>query len=331
LKNSYQENDRIDTHVHLRALRENQIIRGAEEAARRGIGTVFDMPNIAGKPLLRREDVEERLAYVNKLGLPVNYSLWIGLTPEEKQIKEAVQIVRENQWVVGLKLYTCPMPDNLGVTDSRQIGKIFRILAKLKYQGVIAVHCEKARLMKPEKWNPQEPWTHGLARPPETEFVQVKEVIQLAKNTGFEGRLHICHISLIETLEMVYEARKEGMRISGEITPHHLLESEERLRGKDGLIWKCNPPLRSRLAAKILRKKFIELVKKGADWLWIATDWAPHDREKNPYASGIADYSLYGKAINQLRRDGLCRKDIQRITRDNIIAVFEDKIIVKTH
>lgn len=329
LKKSLQTLKKIDPHIHLRRRRSGFVRRGLKEAAEQGIRIIFDMPNLGSESVLRYEDFLKRLTYIKKQNLPVEWFQWICLTSDEEQIKEAVKIVKNNPWAIGLKLFAGPTTGDLEVIDPKEQEKIYRILRRLGYRGVIAVHCEKKERFNPEKWNSKKPWIHGKIRPAIAEIDAARDQIHFVKITGFKGHLHICHISHPDTLEIVYKAKREGMRISGEITPHHGLLSEDKLREKNGLFYKCNPPLRDKAAVEELLKRFIELVKQGADWLWIATDWAPHPRKKKlgpPYASGIADYSLYGKILTKLHEEGLSWAEIERVTFHNIVKVFKDKL-----
>lgn len=63
---------------------------------------------------------------------------------------------------------------------------------------------------------------------PLSEILHVQRDIMLAKSTGCS--LHICHISTKESLELVKQAKKQGLKVSCEVTPHHLLSNEEDIK-----------------------------------------------------------------------------------------------------
>jgi len=331
LKKVIKMSKRKDCHVHFRDGEEalKQTIRGgSEQAAAQGIIAVGDMPNTK-PPILWKEDVILRLRLAEKEKPLVKYFLWIGLTSYEEQIKEAIRVEREITQVIGLKLYAGQSTGELGVTDANDQKKIYEILSGMDYQGVLAVHCEKEKKLKPKLWNPEKPWTHGDARPILAETEAVKDQIRFAKAVDFKGNLHICHASCKETIKIVSEARKAGLRVSCEITPHHILLTDVRMRGRDGLRFKVNPPLRGKETVEGLREIFLILSRKDAEYIFISTDYAPHTlgEKLNPRIapSGIADYSLYSKLLTWLKERGLSDLQIDRLTFDNITKTFGGK------
>ena len=222
---------RIDPHVHPRP----DIGLVSELAKEQGIATILVMPE-SPSSLLREKDLIEKLLDVQRKKPAVRCFFYVGLTSNRDQIKEAAELVRKYPEVVGLKLYH---PENEEI-------KIFRTLEELGYTGVLAVHAEKASLFKPELFDPKKPWTHNLAQPEKAEIESVKEVIQFALKTNFRGVLYICHITLLKSAEMIWQAKKY-LDIYSEATPHHLLLSELQMRGENGLLLKVNPPLRGRI------------------------------------------------------------------------------------
>jgi dihydroorotase len=114
----------------------------------------------------------------------------------------------------------------------------------------------------------------------------VSEAVQVARDcalAGYEGaRIHICHVSARETVEEIRRAKERGVRVTAEVTPHHLLLTEGVIDGNpDPARFKMNPPLRS----EDDREALIEgLVDGTIDC--IATDHAPHpaDEKENPFA-----------------------------------------------
>lgn len=104
--------------------------------------------------------------------------------------------------------------------------------------------------------------------PREAEDVMVARDIALARLTG--GRLHICHVSSRHTVELVRRAKEEGLAVSAEVTPHHLVLTHDAVAGYD-TNFKMNPPLRE----EIDRQSLIEGLCDGT-LDCIATDHAPH-------------------------------------------------------
>ena len=170
---------KIDTHVHFRDRGEaykETIKGGLKKAAAQGIIAVCDMPN--KKPLtLYEEDVLLLLRLAKKAKSKVKYLVWVGITTDEKQIEEAVRLVRTTPEVVGIKLYAGPSTGNLGITTEEELRKIFKTLVELDYEGVLAVHCEEKSELRENLWDPQKPETFGKVRPIAAEVKSVKKVL----------------------------------------------------------------------------------------------------------------------------------------------------------
>lgn len=113
----------------------------------------------------------------------------------------------------------------------------------------------------------------GLAgRPAEAEEIVVARDIAMARATG--GRLHLCHLSSARSVELVRRAKAEGVRVSAEVTPHHLTFIDEDLRTYDTNL-KVNPPLRTAEDREALRAGVADGTIDA-----IATDHAPHAVEE---------------------------------------------------
>ncbi len=308
------------------------------EGKKAGIGLFFDMPNLP-RPVTTRERVEERLALAEKRGVAENYRLYVGLTSDVGQVKEAVKIVKENKKAVGLKLYAGESTGNLGIKTDEAQEKIYRALADVKYNGVLVVHCENQEVIDANKsrYNPQEPWTWADARPEEAEYKSVKKQIEFAKKAGFAGRLRICHVSYAGTIELIRAALHDGLDIGLELAPHHLLRSTEDMKAmsiEDAKKYKCNPPIRARANQEALQDFFFNL--SDADELyervWLGSDLAPHTREEklsdNP-PSGVADFGLYSELEEEAKRRGMDDGEIvdfmHRYRYRNIIKAFKEK------
>jgi dihydroorotase len=115
----------------------------------------------------------------------------------------------------------------------------------------------------------------------------VSEAVQVARDcslAGYEdGRIHICHVSARETVDEVRRAKARGVQVTAEVTPHHLLLTDDVLGDDpDPARFKMNPPLRS----EDDRQALIEALVDGTIDC-IATDHAPHpaDEKENPFAA----------------------------------------------
>ncbi len=318
--------DRIDPHVHDRDEEQaykTTIARTFEIANKAGVKIFFAMPNTY-HPVASESRVLQRLSLVPR-DQEENYFLWLGLTSEEDQIIKAVDIYHRYDKVIGFKLYAGKSVGNLAVVElEKQLG-IYKMLADLHYKGVLAVHCEREDLLKPELWNPLNPISHSRARPKEAEIKSSNDQIRFANQAKFEGTLHIVHVSCPETVELVKQARSD-MKITCGVTPHHVLYSQEMQKGKDGAVYKVNPPLRPAEDVRALRHC---LLSGSIDW--IESDHAPHALDEKIFSeeppSGIPSLCLYKYFVEKfLPNIGASPDLIKKMTHDNIVSVFGDKI-----
>ena len=112
----------------------------------------------------------------------------------------------------------------------------------------------------------------GLAgRPAEAEDVIVSRDLTIARMTG--GRLHVCHLSSGRSVELVRQAKAEGVRVTAEVTPHHLTLTDDDLVTYDTNL-KVHPPLRTAADREALRAGLADGTIDA-----IATDHAPHSVE----------------------------------------------------
>ena len=167
-------------------------------------------------------------------------------------------------------------------------GRLMRLAMEYSraFDVVLAQHAQDASLS--EEWQMHEGTTSSLlgltGTPGEAEEVVVSRDLLLARLTG--ARIHFCHLSSRGSVEMVRDAKTAGLRVSAEVTPHHLTFTDEDLAGYDTNL-KVNPPLRSTEDRDALRAGLddgtIDVV---------ATDHAPHavqdkDREFDQAPPGM--------------------------------------------
>lgn len=318
----------IDPHVHLRdglQARKETIVHGLSVASLVGDQWVFDMPN-CNPPLTTREAIEARLekaasaiAYLRKeTGRTILYSLYAGLTSEEEEIRMAVQAWKDLfPHVVGLKLFAGNSTGGMGQVTLEAQRHIYETLTQNGYTGVLAIHCEKESLLRPGLEDPADFSSHSLARPVEAEVESVRDQLRLSEEAGFQGTIHICHVSTIETVAQVQNAKQKGRKVTLAATPHHLLLNRDMAKNHE-LYGKMNPPLRSEEERKAL---FQALLDGKIDW--IETDHAPHtlsDKEKG--ASGIPGFSGALKLLTALRKQGLSEERLRELYGKNVLKAF---------
>ena len=148
------------------------------------------------------------------------------------------------------------------------------VYAKAFDDVVIADHCEDASLAENGQMHEGfHSYSLGLrGQPAEAEEVIVARDVAMARMTG--TRLHICHLSSARSVELVRRAKAEGIRVTAEVTPHHLVFTDDDLVTYDTNL-KVNPPLRSAEDRDALRAGVADGTIDA-----IATDHAPHAVEE---------------------------------------------------
>ena len=315
----------IDPHVHCRDWTQSHketIAHALSVAERIGLSGIFDMPNTS-PPINSRELIDKRLADAYKTDSPVFYGIYAGLSSNPNQIKEVVETWRELfPKVIGLKMFAGHSVGNLGIIKKDEQRLVYQTLAEEGYTGVLAVHCEKESLLRPNLWNSLNPRSHSYARPNESEVESVRNQIEFATEYRFKGTLHIAHISVPESVRLVDMARQEdSIRVSCGLTPHHCLLNYGLVpESKDGLVYKVNPPLRDDAS----QKGMLELLKQGKiDW--IETDHAPHtlkEKLEEPFMSGFPGLPFYPHFIEYLRTNNFSEGQIRNLTHKNICSMF---------
>lgn len=314
----------LDSHVHFRDFNQKHketIKHGLEVARDSGIDAVFDMPN-SDPPVMTEELVVDRLRIAKDANVPgVFYGLYIGLTKHPEQIKQAVKVCRKFKQVVGMKLYAGHSVGNLGVITEEDQRVVYETLAREGYDGILVVHCEKESCLHPEKWYPIQPITHCHARPENSEVESVKDQLRFVRESGFNGKLHIAHISSPTAVDLVVQAKEQGIDVSSGICPHHFIYDWSQMYNKNGILWKMNPPLREPDS----RNRIFQYLRDGKiDW--IETDHAPHsliEKTQNPYLSGIPGIAWWPLFEEFLWHHDFSRLQIEKLVFWNVAKRFK--------
>ncbi len=177
--------------------------------------------------------------------------------------------------------------DGNPITNS-QLMKLALQHSKALKKPIIS-HCEDRELIDGAVMN------HGrlcvelglVGMPVEAESRMVARDISLAKKTG--GHLHVAHVSTAESCRMINAAKKHGLSVTGEATPHHLALTEILLTSYDAR-YKMNPPLRTETD----RKALVRALKEGKTIDAIATDHAPHSKAEKESEINQAPFGVPG-------------------------------------
>ena len=312
----------IDPHVHLRDWKQSgkeTILHGMKVASELGFTDLFDMPN-TDPACTSRSVILDRLAAGSEAeeATGVSYHLYAGLTPEEDEIRAMAALHDELfPLVIGLKLFAGQSTGNMGIIGTENQRKVFGVLADAGYSGVLAVHAEKEELLRKELYIPGRFETHSDARPPEAETGSVSDIASIARETGFRGVLHICHVSAASTIELVRKLREDGMKITMGATPHHALLSSSDAADHSRYL-KMNPPLRAESDRDAV---FSALCDGTIDWA--ESDHAPHtleDKEKG--ASGIPGLPGMLLLASELRKAGCSEERLSSLFGGRAAEVF---------
>lgn len=271
----------IDLHVHLRdpGFEEKEtVVTGAQAAARGGFTTILAMPNT--KPTADNPDVVNYVHQKAKNLAPVNV-LQIGAITKEQKGKALSDIA--GMISAGIPAIS---EDGKSVMNTALYYKAMQI-AKENQIPVFA-HCEDKDLAANGVMNAgkraKELGLPGILNEAE-DAITARDII-LAKGTGVH--LHLCHCSTKGSVDMVRQAKKEGISVTVEACPHHFTLSEEDIP-KDDANYKMNPPLRSKEDMEAIR----EGLKQGVIDV-IATDHAPHTAVEKGMSMKKAPFGIVG-------------------------------------
>ncbi len=254
-----------DVHVHLREpgfLSKETIKSGTLAAARGGYANVCSMPNLFPCPDTY-EHLKIQLDAIEKDAL-VNVVPYGTITMGEKG-EVLADMEATAPYIAAFS------DDGRGVQADEMM---LAAMQKAKALGkIIAAHCEVNELLRGGYIHDGEyAKAHGhRGICSESEWAQVARDIELVRKTGAD--YHVCHISTKETVELIRNAKKEGLPVTCETGPHYLTMTDADLQ-EDGR-FKMNPPLRSEADRKAL---LAGLLDGTIDM--IATDHAPHTAEE---------------------------------------------------
>ncbi len=279
----------IDLHCHLREPGfedKETIATGTKAAAKGGFTTVCCMPN-TNPPL----DNQATVDYVKKTAKAngIIRLLPIGCITKGRQGKELAEMSElANLGVIGFSDDGEPVSSSRIMTIAMDYSRALGL--------PIIDHCEDKELsaggLMHDGWVSARLGLKGI--PNAAEEIIVARDIALAQLTG--ARLHIAHVSTRGSVELIRRAKEKGIKVTAEVTPHHLTLTEERVMGKEigmseQLAYdtnaKVNPPLRSKEDVAAL----IEGLNNGTIDI-IATDHAPHTLVDKMCEFGLAAFGI---------------------------------------
>jgi dihydroorotase len=271
----------VDVHVHLREpgfTYKETIETGSKSAARGGFTTVCAMPNLNPVPdtpekLKAVYDIIEKDAVVKVLQYaPITEELRSETLTDQKALKEVGAFAFTNDGVgvqtAGTMYLAMKEAASLGMALVAHTEDESLLFGGVMHQGAVA---EKLGLP-------------GILY--STEASQIARDVVLAGETG--AHYHVCHVSTKESVRVIRDAKKAGIHVTAEVSPHHLILVDEDIPEDHGF-WKMNPPLRGTED----RAALIEGLMDGTIDC-IATDHAPHGLEEKSQSFLKAPFGIVG-------------------------------------
>lgn len=255
----------VDLHVHFRepGFSYKETVRtGSAAAARGGFTTVCPMPNLKPAPdslenLRKQLDIIDADASIEVLPFAAITRSRLG--------SECVDFKEMMPYVAGFS------DDGTGVQRDDVMEEAMNRISSLG--GLLAAHCEVESLLNGgyihDGAYAAAHGHRGICS--ESEWGEVKRDIELSEKTGC--RLHVCHVSTKESVDLIRDAKRRGVKVTCETGPHYLAFTDSDLQ-EDGR-FKMNPPLRSETD----RDALIQGLADGTVDA-VATDHAPHSSEE---------------------------------------------------
>lgn len=235
-------------------------------------------------------------------------------TKKELTKKSDVEIIL----YAGIGTQTNPLTQNVPykVFMGQSIGDLFFAtresleIALAKYEGKnISFHCEDPKTLN-ECCDAD---THEHKRPPRAEILAVDFALELIEKYNLKGR--ICHCSTMEGVKKIIDAKKRGVNVTVEVTPHHLYFDESMFTDANHTLFQVNPPIRQTLENRMY---LIQALKNG-DIDQLGTDHAPHTvEEKEKGISGLTHLDTYGNIVAWLIKEhNFTPQEIARVCSEN--------------
>jgi len=274
----------VDLHTHLRQPgREDAetVDTGTAAAARGGFTCVHAMANLT--PVT---DTAEAAEYVQSLGERDGHCevRVIGAVTKGLDGDELAELGRMATSNASVRVFS---DDGKCVSDSLVMRRALTYVKS--FNGVIAQHSQDPRLAGPNACCHESEWSGRLGLPgwpSQAESVIVARDVQLAELT--DSRIHVCHVSTAESVEVIRWAKKRGIKVTAEATPHHLLLDTPLVAGYD-TTFKVNPPLRTSEHLEAVR----EALADGTIDI-VGTDHAPHARQDKDHPFDVALPGMLG-------------------------------------
>ncbi|TCI80065.1 dihydroorotase [Exiguobacterium sp. SH0S1] len=268
----------VDVHVHLRepgGEAKETIKTGTAAAAAGGFTTICAMPNTRPVPD-ERATLDDLLARIER-DASVRVLPYAAITKRQLGVEQV-----DMPSLADAFAFT---DDGVGVQSAAMMRQAMREAKRLG-KAVVA-HCEDNTLKAGSVHEGKFSETHGIQGIPSlAESIHIARDVLIAEETGCH--YHVCHVSSRQSVRVIRDAKRAGIHVTAEVTPHHLVLSEGDIPGLDPN-FKMNPPLRSQDD----RAALLEGLFDGTIDL-IATDHAPHTAEEKAQGMERAPFGITG-------------------------------------
>lgn len=229
----------VDTHVHINEPGRTDwegFLSATEAAALGGATTLIDMPLNSIPPTTTVEHlrVKQKAAATE---LMVDVGFWGGAVPGNVPDLEPL-------WEAGVFGFKCFLsPSGVDEFPHLSSGEYVAALAEIaRFDGLMIVHAEDPAVLDASPAPPSRSYADFvMSRPDASELTAIRTVVDGARETG--ARVHILHLSSAKALDIVKDARDEGLRLTVETCPHYLSFAAETIPDASPQ-FKCCPPIR---------------------------------------------------------------------------------------
>jgi len=302
----------VDAQVHLRVPGQPQKetpFTGLFAAVAGGYGAILTMPNT--NPVLDNPETlklaQNQMADAEELtGVKVLYSAALSVGQNGEQLVDIETLAN-----MGIAAFT---DDGKGIESDLLMKRGFERVARTGlpflqhaempgHGGVLAPSSVQQQLQAP-------------AYPADAEVEMVRRDIELLQNIP-DARYHVLHVSSKDTVKLIAMAKEAGLKVSGEVSPHHLFFTGDDISPSDPA-FKMNPPLRS----KEDREELVAALQRG-DLDFVATDHAPHEATAKQKGFLAAPFGTTGMETALRVLINLYQQ--KKLTAERLVQVFSTR------
>ena len=273
----------VDLHTHLREPGQEDaetVLTGSKSAAAGGFTAISSMANT--NPVADTAGVVEQIYRLGKAAGLCDVNP-IGAVTKGLDGEKLSEIGAMADSIAKVRIFS---DDGKCVSDPLIMRRALEYVKT--FNGIIAQHAQEPRVTVDAQMNEGSVSARiGLPGwPAIAEEAIIARDILLAEHV--QSRLHICHVTTAGGVELIRWAKKRGIQVTAEVTPHHLLLTDELVENYDP-IYKVNPPLRTQKDVMALREGLAEGVIDV-----VATDHAPHSEEHKDCEWQAAAFGMLG-------------------------------------